>query len=491
MKSAAPSKLKKDPVVKAVFDAAQISGAKAYLVGGAVRNLVLCRPFGFDYDIVLDGAIKEAANFLAERFKGSPFLLDKESGSYRVTIKRDNGILKIDISTYNGKDILEDLSNRDFAINAMAVDIAALFTEKKTPLIDIFNGQRDAKNKTIRMIQPPHSTIFDDDPLRLLRALRLSAQYGLVIDKETERCIKERAGLLTNSSWERIRDEFFLILVCAESVNYTKRLYEFSLLREIIPEIKAWENLAEYNLLSHAFKTLEQGEKLYNNLKVFVPEFADDIDIFFQTPIGAVSKKGLFKLALFIHDAGKPATMKREGERIRFIGHEVEGETIVRKIARRLKLSRAAAAFIARLVRNHHRVFNLASLQKVTDRSMAHLFRATGGDDGIALALLSLADARATRNEDDPELAIFVKKLIKFYYKTYTISKPRPILNGNEVMEIFGVSEGIMVGRILRKLAEAEGEGIIKNKRGAVKFIKEWLKKPKEDDRMVDFRDLI
>ena len=97
--------------------------------------------------------------------------------------------------------------------------------------------------------------------------------------------------------------------------------------------------------------------------------------------------------------------------------------------------------------------------------------------------MLSLADARATRNGDDPELAVFVKDLIGFYYKVYSVKKPKPLLNGNEVMEIFGISEGIMVGKILEKIAEAEEKGIIKNKRDVVGFIKDWLEKTKNNAR--------
>lgn len=478
MKADAILKLKDDPNIRAVFDAVSSIGAKAYLVGGTLRNLVLSRPLGFDYDIALDRKVVDMANLLGARLKGSPFLLDKGHGSYRITVKQENGMFNIDLSPYNGKDILEDLDNRDFTINAMAVDISALFKNRDVDLIDIFSGQTDAENKIIREIKPE---IFDDDPLRLLRAVRLSAQYGLTIDKETERRIKTKAELLTASSWERIRDEFFFILECPESVNYLKRLYELSLLHEIIPEIRGWSDLADYNLIYHAFKTLEQGERLIGNLKAFVPEFTGSIENSFQMLLGNVSKKGLFKLTLFIHDAGKPATIKQEGERIRFIGHEVEGEGASKRIGRRLKLSRAAAAFIARLVRNHHRVFNLASLERLTDRSKAHLFRDMGGSaagdsDGLFLLLLSLADARATRDGDDLELASFIKSLIDFYYKIYAVKRPRPILNGNEVMEIFGIPEGVAVGRILRKLAEAEGEGVIKNKRDAVNFIKDLSK---------------
>ena len=508
MKAEVISKLRNEPILKVIFDVLNTEGVHAYLVGGVLRNLVLSQPLGFDYDIVLEGNIGDTANLLARRLKGSHFLLDKESGSYRVVVKTGCGrwdvgggknknhiphptlhppYFNIDLSPYKGKDIFEDLNNRDFTINAMAVSINTLFEKKKIDLIDIFNGQMDAKNKTIKMLKPD---IFDNDPVRLLRAVRLSAQYSLSIDRETERLIKIKANLLPTSSWERIRDEFFSILVCTGSVNYVKKLYELSLLQEIFPEVIDWEDLIDYDLISHAFKTLEQGEKLFDNLKAFVAEFADSIHNDFQTHLGNISRMGLFKLSLFIHDAGKPTTMKQEGDRIRFIGHEVEGEAICKRIGRRLKLSRGASTFISRLVRNHHRVFNLASLKKLheqakpkhlTNRSRSHMFRAVGGEDGIPLVLLSLADARATRNGDDPELASFVRDLIGFYYKVYAVSKPKPILNGNEVMEIFGVSKGVIVGRILRRLAEAEGEGVVKNKRDGVKFIKSWLKESKEE----------
>lgn len=476
-------RIKDDPFIRAVFDAVDSTGVEAYLVGGALRNLILSRPLGFDYDFVLDGKVGDVANLLGRRLKGSPFLLDKAHGSYRISIKRDGGMFNIDLSSYNGEDILEDLNNRDFTINAMAVDINTLFRNTDVDLIDIFSGQADAENKIIREVKPG---VFDDDPLRLLRAVRLAAQYGLIIDKTTERHIKTKAALLTASSWERIRDEFFFILDCPQSVNYLKWLYELSLLHEIIPEISGWNDLAGgYNLAYHAFKTLEEGEWLINNLQAFVPEFAGNIDNSFQMLIGNVSKKGLFKLALFIHDAGKPETIKQEGEIIRFIGHDVEGEVICKRIGRRLKLSRNAAGFISKLVRNHHRVFNLASLERLTDRSKAHMFRVMGeghaGDsDGIFLLFLSLADARATRGGDDPELASFIKGLVDFYYKIYAVKRPRPILNGNEIMDIFNIPEGVAVGRLLRKLAEAEGDGIIKNKRDAVQFIQGLMKTPKE-----------
>ncbi|HBR16380.1 MAG: hypothetical protein A3G39_06380 [Deltaproteobacteria bacterium RIFCSPLOWO2_12_FULL_43_16] len=477
MKSDAILQLKKEPILHAIFDVVNTVKAKAYLVGGVLRNLALSRPFGFDYDIVLDKQIKETANLIAGKLKGSPFLLDKKLGSYRVNIKSSKGVFNIDISPYKRKDIVEDLRNRDFTINALAVDMNALFKKSDATIIDIFKGINDAENKIIRMLK---TDIFDEDPLRLLRAARLSAQYDLTIDKETEKCIKQKANLLTKSSWERIRDEFFLILSCSEAARHVKRLYELSLLCEIISEIRNWEDLEDYDLFSHAIKTLEQGERLYNNLNAFMPEFAENLTAYFEMQLGNIPKEGLFKLTLFLHDVGKTATMEREGERIRFIGHEVEGEIINKRIGRRLKLSKAAIVFIAKLTKNHHRVFNLASLAKLTNRSKAHLFRVMGGEDGLLLLLLALADARATRDGDDPELVSIVKDLIDFYYKIYSVKKPKPVLTGEEVMDIFDIPEGVMVGRILNKLAEAEGEGIVKDKSDAVPFIKNWLKWAKD-----------
>src|SRR3989304_5219698 len=291
MKSDAILQLKKEPILHAIFDVVNTVKAKAYLVGGVLRNLALSRPFGFDYDIVLDKQIKETANLIAGKLKGSPFLLDKKLGSYRVNIKSSKGVFNIDISPYKRKDIVEDLRNRDFTINALAVDMNALFKKSDATIIDIFKGINDAENKIIRMLK---TDIFDEDPLRLLRAESLSA--------------------------------------------------------------------------------------------------------YFEMQLGNIPKEGLFKLTLFLHDVGKTATMEREGERIRFIGHEVEGEIINKRIGRRLKLSKAAIVFIAKLTKNHHRVFNLASLAKLTNRSKAHLFRVMGGEDGLLLLLLALADARATRD---------------------------------------------------------------------------------------------
>lgn len=460
--------LKEDPIIKEVYTASRMFGVKTYLVGGVIRDLILSNPTGYDYDIAVSGEVERVTNLIARSVGGSPFPLDKELGSFRVTIKKGGLPIHLDLSPIKGKDILEDLSSRDFTINAMAVDLDCLFRGESS-ILDPFGGLGDGREGIIRVVGP---RTFQEDPVRLLRAVRFSSQYGLVIEEGTKRDIMASAGLLGLSSRERVRDEFFIILTSPSASRYLKELHTLGLLREIIGEVKIWETLRGYDLLSHTFSTVEETEVLLVDLPGFIPEVSTPLLEHLQEKIAGVSRVGFVKLAAFLHDAGKPLTMKGEGERVRFLGHEVEGEKIGKMVGRRLKLSKKAVALLARLIRNHHRVFGLASLEKVSHRSKAHFFRALEGGDGLDLLLISLADARATRGGDDPELSALVKDLVTFYFKVYAIHKPPPLLRGSDVMEILGIPEGVIIGRVLKRLAEAEAEGIVKNKGEAIEFIK-------------------
>lgn len=478
--------LKEDPIIKGVYTTSRMFGVKTYLVGGVIRNLILSNATGCDYDIAMSGEVERITNLIARSVGGSPFPLDKELGSFRVTIKKGGLPIHLDLSPIKGNDILEDLSSRDFTINAMAVDLDCLFRGELS-ILDPFGGLGDGRKGIIRVVGP---RTFQEDPVRLLRAVRFSSQYGLAIEEGTKRDIMTSAGLLGLSSRERVRDEFFIILINPSASRYLKELHTLGLLREIIGEVKIWETLRGYDLLSHTFSTVEETEVLLADLPGFIPEVSTPLLEHLQGKIGGVTRVGFVKLAAFLHDAGKPLTMKveslhplslegrgggvrgGEGERIRFLGHEVEGEKIGKMVGRRLKLSKKAVALLARLIRNHHRVFGLASLEKVSHRSKAHFFRALEGGDGLDLLLISLADARATRGGDDPELSALVKDLVTFYFKVYAIHKPPPLLRGSDVMEILGIPEGVIIGRILRRLAEAEAEGIVKNKGEAIEFIK-------------------
>ncbi|OGP31730.1 MAG: hypothetical protein A2073_05290 [Deltaproteobacteria bacterium GWC2_42_11] len=467
------SRLREDPVIYNLYPCLAGFGIDAYLVGGVVRNIICNIPVGYDYDFALTGKIRDAAERIAFTMHGSPFPLDKAAGSYRIVIKGGAyNSINIDLSLVSGRGITEDVLTRDFTINAVAVDIKELFEKDNVSLIDPLNGARDARE---RHIIPVKDDIFDADPIRMLRAVRLAAQHSFNIDSRTEKLIKEKSYLLKTTSWERIRDDFFAILDCCNAAYNLKRLYELGLLKEIFPEIKDWEKLKGYDLLSHVIKAVAEGENLIYGLKGFIPVYEELVLQHFKSPAsGNISRSAFFRFVLFLHDAGKAFTMKSDDKCLRFTGHDAEGEAIAKKIARRLKLSRRLLVSLGKIVRNHHRVFNIASLEKVSLRSKAHFFRVMD-IDGLDLLFLSIADARATRGSEDHELEELVKELIPFYFDTYRVRKMPPILKGDEIMKIFQIPEGIIVGRILKKVQEAEGMGIVNDKEEAVEFIRGWL----------------
>ncbi|MBI5682007.1 MAG: CCA tRNA nucleotidyltransferase [Deltaproteobacteria bacterium] len=464
-------KLRKDFVIRAVYSSKKDLDTNIHLVGGVVRNLVSKLPMGCDYDFVLTSKIKETALRLALILGGSPFLLDKETGSFRIVIRKNNLRVTVDLSPLKGRDITHDLFMRDFTINAMAVNVEELFETDTVEIIDPLKGVSDSRRRCIVLIK---DTIFEDDPVRLLRAVRLSAQYGFSISRETENIIKSKAHLLKTSSWERIRDEFFIILNCHNIRHNLKKLYAVGLLQEIFPEIRDWEMLSNYDLMSHIIQAVTEGEKLLYDIKKIMPEYLDAISSHFDSIVENIPRICLFKLGIFLHDIGKPVTMKIDERGIRFTGHDLEGETIVKRIAKRLKLGKKPAKTLCSLVRNHHRIFTMASQEKIPYRTKAHLFRAMD-KDGIDLLFLSLADARATRGGEDYRLVQVVRELISFYYNIYSIKKQPPLLKGDDIMRLFKIPEGVMVGRILKKVQDTEGEGRVKNKKEAIEFIRRWL----------------
>jgi tRNA nucleotidyltransferase/poly(A) polymerase len=494
------AELREDRVLQLLSGLVREKSVDAYLVGGMVRNAVLSSPKGFDYDVVLSDKIELISKDFSRCLEGSVFLLDKVTGSYRVIKRQNGGLLSIDISPYKGGDIIEDLNARDFTINAMAVSIKELFEKSPPELFDPLNGMMDCKKK---ILKPVSKGVFDDDPLRCLRAVRLSAQYNLAVSGAVCELIKIKANLLNKIAAERIRDEFFAILLCRYSYRYVLLLYELGILPIILPETDGWsdkiidkafpcterlparakESQRGCSLLEHSLETLKAVELLFAMLKDTFPDLCNVIEEHFSVGVGGISRKGLFLFAAFIHDAGKPDSMEIYDDRIRFFGHDLLGDGIARRMGNRLRLSKRAISILKIIVRNHHRVFNLVSLDKQSFRSKTRFFRSAGGEEGVDLLLLAICDARATRGDADPELMVLIKEMLKFYYNVYLRQEQEPLLRGSDVMRLFGLKEGILIGRILDEIAKAEEKGIVHNKEEAVKFIAGWLLSLSSKDR--------
>ncbi len=464
--------LRKDPVLKKIHALAVAGGVEAYLVGGLIRNLLLSAEVVPDYDFAIEGDAGGFSKKTAALLKGTAFILDKKTPSYRVVAGRGARKLTLDLSPIKKGGIVLDLSKRDFTVNAAAISMRALF-ESESPLLDPLGSVRDAGKKTLRAAS---ATALKDDPLRCLRAVRLSQQYGLKINPATVKLIKASARLLKRTSAERIRDELVIVFASPGTAESIRLLYELGIMKAILPGIAGWGDVEGYDLLTHSLKTLAEAEKILSSLssRTF-PKFHKELRTRFEGPAGPFSRGAFLKLCAFLHDTGKPHTISRDGGRLRFIGHDFEGSGAAKELLRRLKFSRALINDAANLIRNHHRVFMLAGLEDRTPRAKAHLIRASGDEAAIDLLLLSLADARATRGGEDKKLFKLVKEMLDFYYNVYKKKRPRPLLNGNEIMKVFSVPQGKLVGEIMRKVYEGVEAGVIQNKRQALQYVRDWL----------------
>lgn len=459
-----------DSVLKGVFSAA--GKTRLWLVGGVLRNLALSAPAAPDYDFAVMGDTAALAREAASRFKGAPFALDEEAGAYRVVVKGD-GAATLDFTQLAPDGIEDDLSKRDFTVNAMAVELKALF-EGGGQLIDPFGGLDDARAGILRAVSPD---AFDNDPLRMLRAVRLSCQYGLRIEEGTCSLIREKAGLIGISSPERIRDELRTVFINNGTAGAIELLYATGLVNAVMPEISGWPDVDGYDLLSHSLSVLREAEAILSNMtEEAFPGCSEPLREYFSRHEGELPNHAILKLAAFFHDTGKPLAISREEGRLRFIGHDTKGAEAVRGLLERLRFSRKTANTISSFVANHHRVFMLAGLRERSFRARGHFFRASGDSGGLLLLCLALADARATRGGEDPELYAVVIEMLGFYYGPYSRKKPRPLLTGDEIKEAFGVEEGPIVGEIIRELNEGVERGEIRNRKEALKHIREWLK---------------
>ncbi len=472
--------LYKKPFFTGLRDLALKTNSQLYLVGGCIRDYLLRRPCN-DYDFAIKGDAIAFAQQVSMVLGGSFVLLDEAKGSARVVLKLKKQLINLDFNNLKAKDIFADLSMRDFTINAIAIDLIA----KDTEFIDSLNGLKDIKAKVIRVIS---NSTFHDDPLRMLRAIRLSSELGFKIEKGSWETIVKLKGLISNVSVERVTNEIYLTLAAKNSNYFITQLDKTGLLEEIIPEIIPLKGLKQdtYHHLpvwEHSLATLTQLEGIVSNLDKLFPQWHSRIKRYLNQPLcGNHTRLTNLKIICLLHDIGKSGTMTQEPSgRIRFIEHEILGAKIASKIARRLKLGTKEKKMLELVVKNHMRPGHLVQTPILTDRALHKFFRDLG-EEVVSSLLLSLADRYATIGPKVPpenlhkHYQIISLIIDRFYSPTPTIIPPK-VLKGGELMEHFGLKSGPMIGKLLRELEEAFVDKKITNKKEALKFIANLLSK--------------
>ncbi len=458
------------------------SGEAAWLVGGATRDLLLGREVK-DWDFVIGGDGLSWARRIANELGGAFVALDEEREVGRAVVRHEGKTLWIDVARFRdeanqggGSSLEGDLRLRDFTANAIALDP---LTDKIT---DPTGGRADLEARQLRAAGPRS---FQDDPLRVLRAVRLQATRGLVIEEETLELMRAAAPLLVQVAVERVREEWLKLLAPFGAMERVSLLDELGVVDVLLPELARCKGVTQslphsHDVYGHSLLVLEAMEQLWPWL---------DEDTFWQGKLAAhaaamaehlrqelaheMPRWLLLKHVALLHDVGKPATRTvGDDGRIHFYKHDAVGARIIEEQMRHWKFPTRAVEYGVRVVFQHLRPLQLSNNLPPSDRAVYRYFRDMG-DDGPDVALHSVADQRGKTFASDRSevLAVVVRLLEAYFEQPERYVRPTPLLDGHEIMKISEL-RGPAIGEALELLREQQAQGRVRTQAQAEALIR-------------------
>ncbi len=436
------------PYIEALMEKFKSAGYSIYVVGGPVRDMLRGKdPRTFDnWDFATNAHPEHMLELLPHAKYENDFgtvLIPLPSHSERhvlaeITPFRHEGLYKDNRhpeSVSWAKTVEEDLSRRDFTINAMAYD--------GHTIIDVTESKKDLENKIIRAVGDA-SKRFTEDALRMLRAIRFSTQLDFAIEESTHASIVKHAALLSNISGERIRDEFLEILSSNRPADGVLLLHTTGLLPHILPELEACFGVEQKSPERHHIHDV--ATHLIESLR--------------HCP----SSDPITRLGALIHDIGKPKTRLIDERGITtFHDHEIVGADIAAEIADRLRLSKVQKERLIKLVRYH--MFSVTEDQ--TDKTIRRFIRKVGVETIQDLMDIRTGDrlgsgtpATSWRTE------LFKKRLEEVQHLPFTVHDLN--ITGQEIMKAMNLKPGPEVGKVLDQLFEKVDSGEVKNENGAL-----------------------
>lgn len=468
------------------------AGHKAYLVGGCVRDLILSGAEGIlrtpkDWDIATDatpteiqklffnfgGRTKEDPATVYENDFGTVLVklaprinadidADQDIKQLGKDISENQRIVQlssafpriVEVTTFRkegkytdkrhpdnvtfSKTIEDDLSRRDFTVNAMGMELG--ITNKESGVIDPYGGEADLKNKLIRAVGDPDER-FNEDALRLMRAVRFAAELGFEIEEKTAEVVARHAGLLEMIAKERIRDEFTKILMSDRPMEGVETLERFGLLKHIMPELR--EGIGVGQNLHHIYTVWE------HNLRAL--KYTADKKYPF-----------LIRMAALLHDVGKPRSKQGDGKYSTFYGHDVIGARMTPAILDRLHYEKSFIEDVAHLVRHHLFYYNV---DEVTAAGVRRFLARVGPENIDDLIKIREADRIGS---GVPKAVPYKLRHLLFMIekvKRDPISPKMLTLRGEDIMAIAGIPPSPKVGQILAALLEEVLDDPEKNKK--------------------------
>ena len=476
---------------------------EAWLVGGAVRDLLLGRPLK-DLDLAVPEGGLDFARRLATALGGAFVPLDAARGVARVVWERDGGRREVDVADFRAAGLESDLLARDVTINAMALSIA-----EPVRVVDPGGGREDLARGVVRLLGPE---VLEDDPLRALRAVRLVAQLGFRLDEASAGWIAARAGALAGVAGERVRDELWKCLTAPEPRRTLRLLEELGLLAVVVPETVAargarqsaphrhdvWEHtltvvdrvarvveIVERTAAARAEEapaSLDDGEPIPPDLAPALAPFAAALAERLARPLAADRLvRGHLLLGALFHDLGKPPTRSvGEDGRIHFYGHAEAGVRLAERRLLALRFSADEVAWVTRVVRHHMRPLQLKGAEPLSRRAI-HRFHRAAGEVAPELCLLSIGDNLAkggvrTRAEWPLFLPRVLELLDAYFHRHEELVAPPRLLDGDDVVALARRPAGAWVGKALRDLTEAQAVGRVADRATAERFVRRWTR---------------
>ena len=434
------------------------AGFEAYAVGGCVRDFIIGRE-PYDWDITTNAKPEE----ISELFTKSVY--ENDFGTVAINTESNDPKLKIiEITTYRVEEkytdkrhpdsvkftskLEEDLARRDFTINAIALQAPS--SKLQTPkIIDPFGGQEDIKNRIIRTVGNPDER-FNEDALRLMRAVRFAVQLEFTVEEKTAEAIKKNSGDLVAISKERIRDEFLKIIMSTNAGIGIEMLSKFGLLKHVAPEIEEGIGVGQnkhhiYTIWEHNLRALDwaatHGYKLEN------------------------------RVASLLHDVGKPRTKKGDGSDSTFYNHEVVGAKMAAKILERLKFPKKFIEKVVLLVRYHLFYYNV---EEVTENSVRRLVRNVGPENMDDLLEVRIADRKGSGvPKAEPYKLRHLRAIIeKVSHDPISVKMLK--INGDILMKELKIKPGHKIGYLLNILLD---EVLDEPKKNNLEYLLESAKK--------------
>ncbi len=445
-----------ETLLKRIGQIADRGAIRAFVVGGYVRDLLLGRHVT-DIDIVVVGDGVAFARKVAEAFGRANLVVYETFGTAMLTLDEAKvefvGARKESYNKESRKPAVatgtleDDLSRRDFTVNAIA---ASLNADTFGHVEDPFDGQGDMRKSILRTPLEPTAT-FDDDPLRIMRAMRFAAQLEFEVDPAVLGAAQEMANRLSIVSQERVTEEFLKTLKCRKPSIGLQLMYDTGVLRVVFPEVAQMAGVDQRkdhhhkDVFRHTLQVLDK-----------VCQATDNVWL---------------RLAALLHDVAKPRTKAFvEGTGWTFHGHEEIGARMIKPMFKRMRLPMEHVKYVEKIVRLHLRPMALVD-EGVSDSAVRRLLYEAGEDidDLMRLCRADITSKNVRLVEQVHKNYVYVASRMEEIEKKDKIRNWQPPLRGEEIMEICGLPQSPMVGILKDKVTDAILDGLIPNEHDAAK----------------------